>query len=414
MGPPVYQQPYQPKPLMDTIKPIVRGIGTLALVPLLVVLIVNVLILIWSPVVVLPETLDPVHGSLLFIIVPYSEPLFPLLELNGAPFAAYHLFLVMAIVASFLWMIYRSVGPFKQELAFKKPTKGHSPLYIIGTIFFAILAFDAIYAIVLYFLGIEITTPDFGSRQIWQLLNGLASASVWEELVVRVLYLGIPLLLIALVIGKKRPWWRYVFGGGFPIGGKELVLIWASAGIFALGHVVYWDLWKIVPTWVAGIAFGYLFLKLGLYACVMLHFTVNYLTMPLDITQSLAIGVILGLVIIAWEFIGGVYLISYINKLIRFLTGADLQPRPRPAPMPAYPMPTGLGSQYQGSVGPGPGSTQPNDEQTRNQIQTVPATGDGIAPSARSPGFFVCPRCGNTEARYKDGKLECTRCGLVK
>lgn len=396
---------YRPPSTLESIKKFGRAVTLVALVALVALLVINVVILIWSPTVVLPEAADPAHGNTLFLIVPWVDPILSLFEVSGWSFALYHILLVFAISTSFVWMVVASLGILRKELSLEKPREGHSPLWIIGTVFFAVLAMNFIYAILLILFNVQVTTPDFPSKALWQLLHGLASASVWEELVTRVLYIGVPLLLIDLAYRKRRGLLRYFIGGRFEIGGKELALIWASSGIFALGHIVYWDAWKIIPTWIAGLAFGYLFLRLGLYACIMLHFLVDYLTIPLDITGDAAVvALVLGLLILLWDVLGSAYIFIYTRRMIFFLTGKDLRVKEEPAPtarsalstLEPYQRPQPPVSRSEGT-GPGKSGPPPN------------ATG----PFGRTygEGFYSCSKCGNTQARYIDGRLECNRCG---
>jgi hypothetical protein len=385
---------YRPPSTVESIMKFGRLITLIALAALMGLLVVNVVILAWSPTIVLPEAANSAYGNTLFIIIPWANPLVGLVELSGWSFGIYHVLLVFAICASFAWMVVTSVDPLKKELSLSRPKGGHSPFWIIGTVFFAVLAMNFIYALVLTFLNIEITSPDFASEDLWQLLHGLASASVWEELITRVLYIGVPLLLIDLAYHKRKKLSRYLFGGGFEFGGKELALIWASAGIFALGHIVYWDTWKIIPTWIAGLAFGYLFLRLGLYACIMLHFMIDYLSVPMDIApNSTAMILILGLLVLFWDLLGSAYLVIYIKRIFDFLTGRDAKPQksspiapvPSPSPMAPYPVP--------------PAQRPLQSGQTRPTTKSI------------NEGFYSCTNCGGTEGRFVDGKLECARCG---
>ena len=384
---------YQRPSTVESIKKFGRFVTLLGLAMLLALLVVNIVILVWSPTLILPQASDPANGILLFIIIPWANPLVGLFGLTGIPFAVYSVLLVLAVCASFAWMVIASVDVLKKELKLERPKEGHSPLWIIGTVFFAVLAMNFIYAFILLLLNVEITTPDFGSEELWQLLLGLANASVWEELITRVLYIGVPLLLIDIAYHKRRELWRYFLGGRFEIGGTELALIWASAGIFALGHIVYWDTWKVIPTWIAGLAFGYLFLRLGLYACIMLHFLVDYLSVPLDLFPgSTALVLVLGLLILFWDLLGGFYILVYGKRILDFLMGRYA------APKSAKPIgPTAVPA----SMAPPPSPPQ------QSMAPRAPP------PAARSykDGFYSCTSCGNTEARFVDGKLECVRCG---
>jgi hypothetical protein len=390
--PPSYT--YRPPSTIESVMKFGRLVTLIGLAALLALLVVNLVILVWSPSIVLPEASDPSNGIVLFLIVPWANPLIGLFELTGLSFGVYNVLLVLAIAVSFAWMVIASVDTFKQELRLERPKEGHSPLWIVGTVFFAIMAMNFIYALILMLLNVEITTPDFASEDLWQLLYGLANASVWEELITRVLYIGVPLLLIDLAYHKRKKLWRYFLGGKFEFGGIELALIWASAGIFALGHIVYWDTWKIVPTWIAGLAFGYLFLRLGLYACIMLHFTVDYLSVPMDIApSSMAVTLILGLLILFWDLLGSAYIVIYCKRIFDFLMGKGAGLR---AAKPIGPTPT------PSSVAPPPPPPQ--------QRSMSPGTAPPVMRSHKD-GFYSCTKCGNTEARFVDGKLECVRCG---
>ncbi len=406
---PYYQpQPYPPQPRSsnETLKDFGRGIASIALVLLVLDLILNTAIMIWGGSVVLPIALDPTQGTSLFLIIPWTNPLLTFVDLTGVAFGVYYVLLVIAITSSFVWLIWKSKVAFKDEISFRPLKSGHSPLYIVGTIFFAVLAFDTLYAIVLELVGVQIITPDFPSLEIWQLLQGLAAASVWEELIVRVLYIGVPLLAIDLLSKKMKDPKRYLLGGGFKLGAKELALLWISSGLFAYGHIVSWDAWKIIPAWIAGLAFGYLFLRIGLYASIVLHFSFDYLSVPLDLTSSMLVVLTIGLIALFWEIIGGVYFVVYIRKMILFLIGADKKPKPQ------------IVAKYPPAHQQGYGSSGYQVQQSGQQIGPPQAAPPG-GTTHRSPygrnqpgqGFFSCKYCGWTEARYRDGQLECARCG---
>jgi hypothetical protein len=402
-----YYPPVQ-KSTKEMLKEVGRGIASIGLLLLALLLIVNVAILIWGGSVVLPIASDPTQGSSLFLIIPWIDPLLIFADLTGAAFAIFYLVLIFAITGSFVWLIWKSRVAFKDEISFRPLRNGHSPLYVVGTIFFAVLAFDSLYAILLTLLGVQIITPDFPGYELWQLLQGLASASVWEELIVRVLYIGVPLFVIDLVSKKVTNPKHYLLGGGFKLGAKELALLWISSGLFAYGHIVSWDAWKIIPAWVAGLAFGYLFLRIGLYASIVLHFAFDYLSMPMDLTSSLLVTLTLGLMLLFWEVLGGVYLLVHIRRMILFLGGVDKKSKPQAATYSNAPQPP----YYDASKPPsGP-----------QFVPQLPGTGQVARPEgagARAPfqrnqpgqGFFSCKYCGWTEARYRDNQLECSRCG---
>ena len=153
-------------------------------------------------------------------------------------------------------------------------------------------------------------------------------------------------------------------------------LVLASAAIFGLLHVPAWGAWKFVDTFLAGLALGYLFLRHGILASMLLHLAVN----SLGILFSVAGGVtnlggsfLIGILYLALVAFGAGFFAYYTKRTGGFLFGW-LRPRgrrPVPAPLPA-------------SGGPG----------------------DDLLLFA-----VTCPQCGGHEARYQDGALLCSRCG---
>jgi hypothetical protein len=403
--PPYYYQP-QPRSSFETFKEFGRGIASIGLILLALDLILNVVIMFWGISIVLPIALDPTQGTSLFLIIPWTNPLLTIVDLTGVAFGAYYVVLIIVIATSFAWLIWKSRAAFKDEISFRQLKSGHSPLYIMGTLFFAVLAFDTVYAIFLSLIGVQVISPNFPSMELWQLLQGLAAASVWEELIVRVLYIGVPLLVIDLITKKMKDPKRYLLGGNFKLGAKEIALLCISSGLFAYGHIVSWDAWKIIPAGIAGLAFGYLFLRVGLYASIVLHFSFDYLSMPLDLTSSTLVVVTFGLIILFWELLGGVYLAVNVRRMILFLAGADKKPKPQAVAYPPMQRQVFTPPGYQGQP---PGPQPPSQPQTTTPFGTAPRS-----PYSRNQpgqGFFSCMYCGWTEARYRDGQLECARCG---
>jgi hypothetical protein len=365
-----------------TIRSIGVAVGAYASLAMIVLLVIDVGVLIWGMTVVLPIAADPTHGTSLYLILPLPHPIVGLVNADGFWFGLYFDLVVAAIVASVAWTFYRSARPLWKELAIEKPKEGHSPIYSITTLFMAIMTVNLVYVLLVFIFNVQTTTPDFGSRDLWQLLFAFANAAVWEELIMRVLWLGVPLLIIALLTRRAKNYKQYFLGGGLTFGTWEVVFIFVSAGLFAFGHTQYWDAFKIIPTFASGVAFGYLFIRYGLYACIVLHFAVDYYDMLGTSLNSLPIQVVYGLVLIAFGIVGIPYLVVYTRRIILFLSGRDLRPRATPAPMAMKV----------------PATSRPS---------TVP-----VESASRPGAFFTCTRCGNHEAVLREGQLECARCGL--
>lgn len=386
------------------------GVGTYAAIALLVLMAVNVIITIWGAGLVYPH-MDRSVG--LFIITPF---IVSVARLTGGLFFLYYLFLMVAIVASFIWMLKKSFTPLSEELVVKSPARGHSPLYVIATIFMAVLSFNIIFYLFVQGSGASPTTPSFDSQELWQTIYGFAGASVWEEVVSRILLIGVPLLLVDALLRYNNPdrkmhkLRQYVLGGGFTIGRKEAFFLVFSSIMFGAAHVFSWDVFKIFPAAVAGLAFGYLFLRLGVYAAILLHFAFDFLSVPLDVfPDSTLLTSVLGLTLIVWVVVGVPYLLLYASKGVGWLRGKRVWPDvPKATPQPSY------GAYYGNYYAPYPPAPY---------VPPAPYAG-GNAPPVMAPppqngrvrdptAFgFTCRNCGNREALYKDGQLTCTRCGM--
>ncbi|MFA5312910.1 MAG: CPBP family intramembrane glutamic endopeptidase [Methanomassiliicoccales archaeon] len=341
----------------------------------------NIAALTWGTTIIFPNS---GYHFAIFIVTPYLVTLF---EVTGWSFLIYFSFIFVAIVASFLWMTKKSWRPFRNELVGQSLKDGHSPLFAISTVFFAVLFFNIAFNLIIMALGIDPSSSGIGDGELWETMYSLANASVWEEIITRVMYIGAPLLLYDILRKDRKDLRRYFLGGGFELKGFALFLLFFSAGMFGAAHVFNWDLWKVFPTFVSGMGLGYLFLRYGLYASIMMHFFVDYLSIPTYVSDSdaaLAAVGLLTLVIIAAGFICFVY---YLGNILRFLFGWELALE---KPVTAG---DGQRTRYQG----GP-----------PQQYSPPVPYHQAQP--RQDFMFVCKYCGGTEARYQDGSLTCMRC----
>ena len=410
-GYPTYP-PYQPSLEKNELRKVVMGMSSIVIFVLLLLVSFNVIVLIWGIGQVLPNVTG--HGTTLFIITPWLVNVFRVTDLG---LSIYYLFLVVAIVASFIWMLKKSLHKFAHELTFQVHEEGHSPLYMIGTLFFAVIAFNILFYLIIGLFGGSANTPSEGA-DLWQILFSYAQASVWEELITRVLLLGVPLLLIAYANNKVEDPKHYILGGGFKFGRTELALLLFSSAMFGFAHSFNWDLYKVFPAFLAGLAMGYLFLKFGLYAAIMFHFFTDYLSISLSIWPNNT-GLENGLAILILVFIavGAIYFIHYSFKAFELFTGIKVN-REKPVPTQAPPanyQPYGQ-NYYQNPYQQYPYQPYPQYPQQYQQYPQYQTPPPYQAPAPAEPkrveqGFgFRCPHCGGTEARYDDGKFECLKC----
>jgi hypothetical protein len=122
-----------------------------------------------------------------------------------------------------------------------------------------------------------------------RLIFGLINATIYEEIVIRVLFIGLPLVLIGslkdFIDGQRKIDLKKVVGLNIaekrPVNKYEWLLIGLSSLIFGAAHLISWDLWKFFPASIVGIFLGYIFVKKGLAYSVILHAAYDYMAFPL-------------------------------------------------------------------------------------------------------------------------------------
>lgn len=387
-----------------------KSIAAILILSMVVMTFLMLFTLLYGIAIVGPAILDGTgHLSSygMFIVLPI---LVTILTLSGAPLFAYYIFIIFAIVLSVAWVFATSARGFAQELRGRAKSREHSALFDTYALLCASLFFTEATVLLLILLGMD-TGTSISTGNLADSLFLLANAAVWEEIAVRVLLIGMPLLVVDLVRRRlqARPH-RYVLGGGFKFGTPETVLVVISAIIFGIAHWVGgWPPWKIPDAAVAGLAFGYLFLKHGLPSAILLHFVNDYLTMPSDVfsTNTGALWLITVLLVFMWAIIGSAFFVYYLTRIVEFVTGRRLlEQRPVAVGVP------GVDPRFYGPY-PQPYAYAPHPlAQTTRPSQTY-----GVVPGQTVghgySGGYVCPACGNTQARWIDGKFECLRCGNI-
>ena len=343
------------------------AIWTFSLVSYIILLLSCTVILFFGISIVVPRILESGMEGALFIITPIPVQF---AALSGYWLVGWYLFLVSAIALSFVWLFLsstgatwnamkRPIGDLRERLASK------STMIVIAQLFLAVLFFNAAFYFFLSLFGVSTNVPVIGDGDLGEILYVLANASVYEEVITRILFIGLPLLLITYGSGasiglKKIP--RYILGGGFGLNRLTTFLLLFSSLMFAFAHLGSWDVYKVLPTFIAGLAMGYLYLKKGIFASILLHFSFNYLT-PLTelLKDNFTATLILGFMILVLALLGAFFFAYYTREVIRFFSSkAEVKP--------------------------------PEVEE-------------------RKP-YFLCPRCGGLEAKYSEGTFECVGCGF--
>ena len=403
--------------------------------------------------------LDWITDAAVYFYLPLPLPTILFVSQDPALFLAYYGFLVAAIALACLYYSIRErklflaalFAPFEQIGA---RLRSMSAWVAIAQTWLAVTFVQVAIILVLEAIGPPPSSPITATAgNVWVLLFELANASVYEELVFRALLIGVPLALGSLALnaglarrrtpqgGSARRSLHYLVGGNLRATSSResllaaWVLLFASSALFGLAHAPGWGWWKVVPAMVAGLGFGYLFLRHGVGAAIIAHFATNYVSalswegvggVPLDILVGLLFFVlaIAGSGFLGWYVI---YAFEQARDLWRRFTshpirqpasvgGGQVPPAAAYAsPPPGWPAPPGAPPPPTAGYGPPP--TWPAPPQAASVLRDPNQVPREYTPTYRPPVYgyppvrFQCPSCGWVEATYDNGHFTCRRCG---
>ena len=342
--------------------------------------------------------------------------------------------------------------------AFKAPIeaigsrlRSRSAWIAIAQVWMAVTFFQVVVIELVSLAGIQPTTPiNITSENAWVYLFDLANAGVYEELMFRLVLIGLPMTIGSLIVrimevnrgatgtssGSAGRYiagaWRYLVRGVLRRDSpKEAhvaawALLFASSTLFGLAHAPGWGYWKVIPSLVAGLGFGYLFLRHGVGAAILAHFVNDYiLSLTYQEIGGLALQAFISLLFIGLAIAGAGFLFWYALDALRHLTALVSRFRPPtrvptlPPPTPyAVPTPPPFMAPSAPSPSPPAGAWSPNPTAPPGGAIRDPARiPRDYTPSYAAPPYgyppvrFQCPYCGWVEARYDAGRFTCTRCG---
>ena len=219
----------------------------------------------------------------------------------------YYLFIVAAVIASFVFLMYRSSGALREFVAGRTEGMKEMPLYSVVTLFAATISLNLICVAIVMFFDYTPAVPP--AEELWKELYSLMNAAVWEEVICRIALIGLPVMILGIAKNEKGAWKGLL--GGTGVNRSAIVLIFISSIIFSYGHLAGWDLFKMIPTFVTGLALGYLFVRYGVYASIMLHFLVNYMSSVSWVFDSLGADLMLTLFILSVVVLGLPFILWY-------------------------------------------------------------------------------------------------------
>jgi hypothetical protein len=210
------------------------------------------------------------HAGSLSVLAPFPVSVY---AVEGVTLQIYWTLLVIAVISCFSYACFKS-ALWKRIKHSSEPAK-RSRLFWIAVISAACYFFEVAYGIIITSLGYSMDSSWIEEYTHAETLFTMLHASVWEELVTRVMFIGIPITILGLAMKKNRSV-KCLFGG-FGISRVAIVLIVAGAILFGFAHAPSWGLLKVLPTFFFGLMAGYLYVKYGLYASILMHFFTDYL-----------------------------------------------------------------------------------------------------------------------------------------
>ena len=209
------------------------------------------------------------------ILIPFPTTAF---TLSGIAAQVYFVMVVVVIFACAAYAIKKFIDAARSaDNIIESPDVRRTAITWVGMAIGVSLVVNFVVVMIAVISGQEIIVPDFGDK-IQQMFL-LADAAFWEEIVTRVLYIGVPITIISLIMTRKKESLKCLFGG-FGMSTSALVFIILSGAIFGIAHFSGWDdqYWKVLATGIMGMLMGYIFVRFGLYATILLHFINNYLS----------------------------------------------------------------------------------------------------------------------------------------
>jgi hypothetical protein len=240
----------------------------------------------------------------MILIVPFPEEIF---TLSKAWLQLYWIIIVIVLICCIGITMQKVVKKLRSPGGIMKSGSEDDATFWV-TISFAVMIFiNFITVAILLGTGNGPTTPDLGDN-LSQMFS-LADAAVWEEVIARLLYIGVPMTIISIFVTKKKDSLKCLLGG-FGMSKAALIFIIISGIIFGLAHSPGWDgqVWKVVTAAMMGLLLGYVFVRFGLYASILLHFVNDYLS-AFDWMGVGTVSLLITLFFIAFGIIALIYLL---------------------------------------------------------------------------------------------------------
>lgn len=287
-----------------------RDVAALSLPVVAVLLVLEVAYLVGSLGTVWDWCADARLG--IYALIPN---LVTVTTISGTALQLFWVVTAAAILLSVIALVWRSVGQSKGEGTLLERLE-RTDLYRTSSLFCACTAISFIMSLALMSTGNGIEVPeDMVLGNTAAALFAYADAAFWEEIIARVLWIGVPMTAAALILRRGAGSLRLLLGG-FGMSRLSVALIVISAAIFGFAHMEGWGLEKVLPTTLSGLVIGYAYVRVGLHAAIGIHFLTDYLAV---VAYT---GLLVPVALLTWAIlILGVVCLALIVYELRLLPG---------------------------------------------------------------------------------------------
>ncbi len=225
--------------------------------------------------------------------------------------------IVIAIFASVVAVTAHSLRDYRRAEGGPAEKLQATPFYWVCATFAASLVLSVAINLVEMALGYGIdVSGDLSVGNTPEALFDYADAAVWEEVISRIVPIGIPMTVVALLC-RRKGWWRCLVGG-FGMSKLSVVLIVVSALMFGFAHEGGWGIGKVIPAFVTGLLLGWLYVRFGVHASILFHFLTDYLA----VIAYTGLMVPVSLILVCLLLLGCVCVAMLALRLWRFLPEA--------------------------------------------------------------------------------------------
>lgn len=288
-----------------------KQVGTVTMLIILAVMLFEViwLILKFGDIYTILDYNAPKPITLnLFLMLPMSVNIY---TLRGLQLQIFWILVFAIIIVSVALVLLELLAAYRKRKT-EPDAVSKTSLYWIAVLLTASFAVEIGISMIGAAMGMPVDSSWLNKYTPLELQFLLTEAPVWEEFVSRMLIIGAPMAVLALAQTRKAGSLKMLFGR-FEMSKVALVLLIISSLAFGLAHYENWGFVKILMTFIGGLVEGYVFIRFGLHASILMHFINNNLS-AFVWAGAAALG---GLVTLAILAVGGVLAILLLLMALK-------------------------------------------------------------------------------------------------